>query len=99
MSTATVGKLRAAALRNGSSLSRRARGGCRISLPVWRLPELNFVALWIHDPPEFPILRVIGLLEHVATFLAQRFKKCSKIFDSIVDHERRLARSEVLAVR
>src|SRR5436309_1356633 len=35
----------------------RRRLGCvltcfasnRISLPLWRLPEFNFVALWIHD--------------------------------------------------
>src|SRR5438128_4148439 len=71
----------------------------RTSLPLWRLPEFNFVALWIHDPSEFPVLRVVGLLEHVATFLAECFEKCCQIFDSIVDHERRLARSEVFAVR
>src|SRR5438128_9218680 len=71
----------------------------RTSLPLWRLPEFNFVALWIHDPTEFPVLRVVGLLEHVATFLAQGFEKCCQIFDSIVDHEGRFARSEVVAVR
>src|SRR5438874_7729457 len=70
----------------------------RSSLPLWRLPELNLVALWIHDPSEFPVLRVVGLLEHIATFLAQCFEKCCQIVDSIVDHEGRLARSEVLAV-
>src|SRR5947199_4968062 len=70
-----------------------------VSLPLWRLPELNLVALRIHDPSEFPVLRVVGLLEHIATFLAQCFEKCCQIFDSIVDHEGRLARSEVLAVR
>ncbi len=32
-------------------------------------------------------------------FLAQRFEESIQIFDSIVDHEGRLARSEVLAVR
>src|SRR5206468_12291690 len=68
-------------------------------LPWRRLPELDLVALGIHDPSEFPVLRVVGLLEHVATFLAQCFKKCCQIFDSIVDHEGRLARSEVFAVR
>src|SRR5215210_5570725 len=71
----------------------------RSSFPWQRLPELNLVALWIHDPSEFPVLRVVGLLEHIATFLAQCFEKCCQIFDSIVDHEGRLARSEVLAVR
>src|SRR5258708_13078553 len=71
----------------------------KTSLPWWRLPQFNFVPLWIHDPSEFPVLRVVGLLEHVATFLAQRFEKCRQIFHSIVDHEGRLARSEVLAVR
>src|SRR5207248_6517236 len=76
---------------------RMGRSPC--SSPLWRLPELNFVALWIHDPSKFPVLRVVGLLEHVATFLAQGFEKCCQIFDSIVDHEGRLARSEVLAVR
>src|ERR1035441_2464537 len=68
------------------------------SLPVRWLPEFNLVALWIHDPPEFPVFRVVGLFEHIATFLAQCFEKCCQIFDSIIDHERRLARSEVLAV-
>src|SRR5258708_15839375 len=71
----------------------------KTSLPWWRLPQFNLVVLWIHDPSEFPVLRVVGLLEHVATFLAQCFEKCCQIFDSIVDHEGRLARSEVLAVR
>src|SRR5207253_3240191 len=70
----------------------------RSSLLLWRLPEFNLVALWIHDPSEFPVLRVVGLLEHIASFLAQCFEKCCQIFDSIVDHEGRLARSEVLAV-
>src|SRR4029450_10474043 len=74
-------------------------GGDRTSLPLWRLPELNLVALWIHDPSEFPVLRVVGLLEHVATFLAQCFEKCCQIFDSMFDHEGRLARSEMFAVR
>jgi len=70
----------------------------RTSLPFWWLPEFNFVALWIHDPSEFPVLRVVGLIEHVATFLAQSFEKRCQIFDSIIHHEGRLARSEVLAV-
>src|SRR2546428_2235109 len=70
----------------------------RSSSSWMRLPEFNLVALWIHDPSEFPVLRVVGLLEHVATFFAQCFEKCCQIFDSIVDHESRLARSEVFAV-
>src|SRR6185369_2523673 len=69
------------------------------SLPWWRLPELDLVALRIHDPSEFPVFRVVGLVEHVATFLAQCFEKCVQIVDAIVDHEGRLARSEVFAVR
>src|SRR5437879_3862967 len=87
------------------SSRRRVRGQSvflasnRISLPLWRLPEFNFVALWIHHPSEFPVLRVVGLLEHVATFLAQCLEKCCQILDSIVDHEGRLARSEVGAFR
>src|SRR3982751_2655331 len=71
----------------------------RSSLPLCRLPEFNLVALWIHDPSEFSVLRVVRVLEHVATFLAQYFEKCCEIFDSIVDHEGRPARSEVPAVR
>src|SRR5215211_6821267 len=67
-------------------------------LPFRWLPELNLVALWIHDPSEFSILRVVGLVEHVTALFAQRFEKPREIFDSIVDHEGRLARSEVLAV-
>src|SRR6185295_1706270 len=86
-------RLRAASARDELTASNRT------SLPFWRLPELNFVALWIHDPPEFPVLRVLGLLEHVTAFFAQRFEKSCEIFDSIVDHEGRLARSEVLAIR
>src|SRR3954469_9407632 len=45
------------------------------SLPRWRLPELDFVSLRIHHPAEFAVLRVVGLVEHVATFLAQCFEK------------------------
>src|SRR5204863_10222952 len=71
----------------------------RTLLPFQRLPEFNFIALWIHDPSKFPVIRVVGLLEYVATFFAQRFEECCQIFDSIVDHEGRRARSEVFAVR
>src|SRR5438094_10630629 len=68
-------------------------------LPLWGLPELNFVALGIHDPSELSILRVVGLVEHVTALFAQRFEKSCEIFDSIVDHEGGLAWREVLAVR
>src|SRR6185436_3560482 len=86
---------------HGARFRRTLRSDCNpwlSSLPRWRLPELNLVALRIHDPSEFPVLRVVGLLEHLAAFLAQCFEKCRQIFDAIVDHEGRLAGSEVLAV-
>src|SRR5256885_16241343 len=77
---------------------RRESDSSEASLPLWRLPEFNFVALWIHDPSEFPVPRVVAFLQHVATFLAQCLEKCRQIFHSIVDHEGRLARSEMIPV-
>src|SRR5437868_8292078 len=82
--------------RTAASRGVRTRLVTRRLLPFQRLPELNFVALWVHDPSELSVLGVVGLLEHVATLFAQCFEKRCEIFDSIVDHEGRLTRSEVL---
>ena len=41
------------------------------SLARRRFPELDLVALWIDDPAEFAVFRVVGLFEDIATFIAE----------------------------
>src|SRR5262249_38506735 len=45
-----------------------------------------------------PIVRVIGLLEDVAPFGPKCLEKRRKVIDSVIDHERRLARCEMVPV-
>src|SRR5262245_7617712 len=67
---------------------------------AWRwLPELDFVALRVDDPAELPILSVIGLVEDVAAFGAKCLEKCGEVVDSVIDHEGRLARRELVSAR
>src|SRR5579863_10561932 len=68
------------------------------SLPSRWLPELDLVAFRVHDPSELPVLRVVCFFKHVAAFFAQCLKQGGQVLDPIVDHEGRLAWSEVIAV-
>src|SRR5262249_39660431 len=54
-------------------------------------------ALRIDDPPELPILGVIGLLEDVASLGAKRLEERGEVIDAVIDHERRLARRELVS--
>src|SRR5215207_2040565 len=62
------------------------------------LPELDLVALGIHDPTELAVPGVVRLLQDVASFLPKSLEQSGQVLDTIVDHEGRLARREVLAV-
>ena len=55
------------------------------SIALLAAARAQLCCLWIHDPSEFAILRVVGLVEHVTALFAQRFEKSCEIFDSIVD--------------
>src|SRR4029079_1087175 len=71
--------------------------GCD-SLSVRRMPELDFVALGVDDPPELSELGIVRLFEYVAALAAQRLQEALQIGDPVVDHEGRLAGREMVAV-
>src|SRR3954471_25016323 len=68
------------------------------SLAFRWLPELHLVALGVHHPAELAVARIVRLLQHVATFFAKRGEECREVLDSVVHHEGRIARREVVAI-
>src|ERR1041385_7430167 len=71
----------------------------RPSLSCRRLPQLDSIALGIHDPAEPPVLRVLDLLVDPHALGPQRREQAVQVMHAIVDHERRRAGREVLRVR
>ena len=74
----------------------RGREERACSLALRRLPELDFVSLWINDPRKFAVLGFVNLLEHIAAFFLQGLDQGVEVFHSIVDHEGSRARSKVI---
>src|SRR3972149_10842781 len=68
------------------------------SLPFGWLPKLNLVAFRVDDPAELSVLGVVCLLQNVAALAAQCRKETVQIRYPIVDHEGRLARSELITL-
>ena len=62
-----------------------------------RLPQFDLVALRIDDPPKLAVLRVIDLVENIAAFRFERGDQSVKVLDAVVDHERGVAGSKLLA--
>src|ERR1051325_8947671 len=71
----------------------------RSSLSCRRLPQLDSIALGIHDPAELPVLRVLHFLVHPHALGPQRREQPVEVMHAIVDHDRRRAGREVLRVR
>ena len=63
----------------------------------WWLPQLNLVAFRIDDPRKLAVLRVIDLVEDVASFRFEQFDQSEEVFNSIVDHEPGFAWSKLVA--
>src|SRR5215216_3919222 len=77
------------------SLGRSERG--RVSLTGRRLPQFDLVSLGIDDPAKLAVLGVVDLVEDVAALRLERRDQSVKVVDAVVDHERGLARIELLA--
>jgi hypothetical protein len=85
--------------RTGSYFRYRSRSrGRRALLTLGRLPQLALVSLRVHDPTEYPELRLLNVVEHLAALFTQQLQESVKIRDAIVDHERCVARCKVGAV-
>lgn len=69
----------------------------RVSLTCGWLPQFDLVPLWIDDPSELPVLRVIDFFEDVAAFRLERRDHGMKVFNAVVDHERGMAWSKLVA--
>src|ERR1041385_5914693 len=69
------------------------------SLSRRRLPQLDSIALGIHDPAELPVLRVLHFLVHPHALGSQRREQPVEVMHAIVDHERRRAGRQGLRVR
>src|SRR5687767_2848576 len=67
-------------------------------VPELRFPELDLVAVWIHDPRERAVLVKLGPLHDLHVVAAQLLEHPGHVIDAIVDHEARLARAEPLAI-
>ena len=74
------------------------RSRVRVSLTGRRLPQLDLVSLRIDDPGKLAVLRVIHFVEDVAAFRFEGRDQSVKIFNAVVDHERSLAWSKLVAV-
>jgi hypothetical protein len=51
------------------------------------LPQLDFVSLRIDDPGKLAVLRIIDLVEDVASFRFERRDHSVKVFNAVGDHE------------
>src|SRR5262252_4833737 len=63
-----------------------------------RLPELDLVLVGIHDPRELAVLVRVGPLNDGYASGAQLLQNPVEVVDAVIDHERRLAGTEPLAV-
>ena len=61
------------------------------------LPQFHLVSLRIDDPGKFAVFRLIDLLEDVAAFRFERPDQSVKVLSAVVDHERGVAWSKLLA--
>ena len=66
------------------------------SLSRGRFPQLDLVAIRIHDPAELAEFGILRLADHLATFLAQCCEQVVQLLDAVVHHERRGAGLEVV---
>src|SRR3989441_136476 len=67
-------------------------------VPYLRLPELDLVFVWVHDPRKLAVLVRFGSLDDFHTPRTQLLQQLAEVVDPVVDHEGRFARAEPLAV-
>src|SRR5437868_1592458 len=73
------------------------QGAWRVSLTVRWLPQFDFVSFGFDSPGKLAVLRLIDLVEDVAAFRFERRDHRVKVFNAVVDHERRFAWSKLVA--
>src|SRR5687768_15663802 len=73
-------------------------GSLVLLVPRLRLPELDLVAVRVHDPRELAVLVRFGSLDDRHALRTQLLEQPIEVVDAVVDHERRRARTEPLAV-
>src|SRR5580765_4239406 len=67
-------------------------------VPGHRLPQFHLVAVRIHDPGELAVFMRLGAADDFDPVRAQLRNQLAEIVDAIIDHERRIAGAEPLAV-
>src|SRR4051812_3189967 len=67
-----------------------------VLLPDRRLPQLDLVAVGIHDPGELAVLVLLGPLDDRDAVLLELRENSPEIVDAVVDHEARRTRVEPL---
>src|SRR5213594_3206892 len=67
-------------------------------VPDLRLPELDLVSVWVHDPRKLAVFVRFGSLDDFHTPRTQLLQHLTEVVDSVVDHKGRLAWAEPLAV-
>src|SRR5438552_6053439 len=67
-------------------------------VPDLRLPELDLVFVWVHDPRKLAVLVRFGSLDDFHTPRTQLLQQLAEVVDPVVDHEGRFAWAEPLAV-
>src|SRR2546428_7015528 len=67
-------------------------------VPHFRLPELDLVVVWVHDPRKLAVLVRFGSLDDLHTPRTQLLQQLTEVVDSVVDHEGGFASAEPLAV-
>src|SRR5688500_9159031 len=67
-------------------------------VPDLRLPELDLVFVWVHDPRKLAVLVRFGSLDDFHTLRTQLLQQLDEVVDPVVDHEGRVAWAEPLAV-
>src|SRR6476620_7978027 len=65
-------------------------------VPDHRLPQLDLVAVGIHDPREFSVLFGIGPLDDLDAVTLELREQRGQVVDPVIDHEARRARAEPL---
>jgi hypothetical protein len=62
------------------------------------LPQFDLVAFRIDNPGKLAVLGVVDLIEHVAAFRLERRDKGVKVFNAVIDHERGISGSKLIAL-
>src|SRR5258706_14187106 len=67
-------------------------------VPDLRLPELDLVSVWVHDPRKLAVLVRFGSLDDFHTSRMQLLEQLAEVVDPVVNHEGGFACAEPQAV-